>query len=245
MKFWVLFFALLHGSFLSAQVSGTSLAEKKNQKNSLSIGIYGSTYGSGIKVEYTKQNGSQDFFTDISFGSIRSLKEFKIKSAYSDQNGKDFIWDKRNYLYSLTPVFGFSKELLQRSGYNKIGLRAGAAGGPILGLLKPYYVEIAVPVPPQGAIIDPRPYDATKYTYADIVGEADFFLGMDEIKIVPGIRASSHFIVDFAGAKNAVRAAEVGVFADYFFKAPAILDTGKNNHLFIGASLAVLFGSKW
>ena len=90
------------------------------------------------------------------------------------------------------------------------------------------------------------PDEPTKTDITRIIGGVQNVTDIhNELSIAPGIRAEGNFQVDFAGVRSSVRAAEVGFFADYFFKTPRIMDTGKNANLFIGGTIAFIFGGKW
>ena len=122
----------------------------------------------------------------------------KINSAYSDQGGRDYIYDKLNYCYVFAPTFGVSRKLISRSLFNRVGLRGTVSGGPLLALLKPYYVEVAVPFNGNQAYVETEKYDHTKYNYSNIYGAADYFLGMNEISVVPGARMKVATMVDLS-----------------------------------------------
>ncbi len=126
-----------------------------------------------------------------------------------------------------------------------MSMRTHLSAGPLLGFLKPYFVEIAVPVSPTQAAIEIHPYDATQYSWGQIIGEADFFYQMNRVSLIPGLRLNAAGQLDFSGSKSYIRAVEFATFADVFIKQPQLLDQGKNKTIFIGASVALLIGNKF
>jgi hypothetical protein len=77
------------------------------------------------------------------------------------------------------------------------------------------------------------------------VGEADFFLGMNEIRIVPGMRANLTGLLDFSASPEYIRGVEIGLYADYFFTELAVFDQRQNPSFRIGGSIALLVGNAW
>lgn len=227
-----------------------SQAQKKQEpnRNALSFGILAHTNGFGVEVQqWLMPEDKLDFVIGLSFSSFRNPKELKIESAYRDQGGKDYIFDKKNFAYLLAPTFGVSKVLMPQNEFNRIGLRASVNLGPTLALMKPYYIEVAVPIPnnPTQAYVEVDKYDAAQYNYSNIVGEADFFLGLNEITAVPGLRAKVSTTVDFSASQDYIRGLEVSFLTDIFFRKLEILDNTPNQNIYLGGSVSFLIGNAW
>ena len=58
-------------------------------------------------------------------------------------------------------------------------------------LLLHHYIEIAVPISATQAFIKVDTYGPQRYTYLDIVGEADLYLGFDKLRATPGVVGQS------------------------------------------------------
>ena len=217
-----------------------------SQANYLLAGVYIRTSGWGVGAQYFKNLGGKwDLAMGLSAASYKHPKEQKIQSIYKDQKGKDFIYDKKNYMYCLSLTAGLSRILLPPSDHNRISIRATAALGPTLALLKPYYVEVAVPINPTQAIVNEVPYDASQYSYFDIVGQGGYFLGMSEVKAVFGVGWKIGGIVDFSRSTSYIRGVELLFFGDVFIKRPEVMDQTKNKLLFIGGSMGFVIGNGW
>lgn len=209
------------------------------------VGVFAHSYGFGFDVQSRILGTRGDIVLGASIASLKHPLELKITSAYSGQGGKDYIYDKINYAYTIAPTGGFSKILMPKTGFNKISINATVSGGPLLTLLKPYYVDVAVPIGGNQAKIEPAKYDPLKYNFTNIVGEADFFLGTSEIKVVPGMRGKIASLVDFSGSIDYIRGVELGVYADYYPKAPALMGITANRQWFVGGSVELLIGNTW
>lgn len=218
----------------------------KEPTRGLAVGVMAHTHGFGFDIQYLllrDNNKSIVFSTAIS--SVKHPQELKIESAYSDQGGKRYIWDKKNYGYVLAPTVGIAKDWIPNNGFSRIAVRTNFSAGPALALLKPYYLEVAVPINGNQAIVEIDKYDATKYNYSNIVGEADYFLGLNEISVQPGIQAKISTLVDFAGHKDVIRGFEFAVFANYFAQPLDLLDLQDDRQFWLGGSIQFLIGNKW
>lgn len=236
---YCLLLALPFGLF--AQQKG----EDEPNTRSLAFGLYAHTYGFGLDIQHLRFREGNDLFFSLSFASLKNLKEQKIESLYVDQGGKDYYFGKKNYGYTLTPLIGLSRQLIQKSDFNRVSLRINAAVGPSLAIQKPYYLEVAVPFNQTQAIVEVVKYDPTQHNYGNIVGEADYFLGLNELSISPGIRGKLSGNLDFSRSDDYIRGIEFGVNADYYFTSPQLMATVENKNLYIGGMIGILFGNAW
>lgn len=211
----------------------------------LTVNLFGHTYGYGVGVDWFRTAGNKDFFVSVDIASYRSKREQKVESAYADQNGKDYIFDKKNYFYVISPKVGLSKQFASASHFNRIGVRGFVMVGPSIGILKPYYVEIAVPIGGNLAKVDPQPFDAANHTYFDIVGEADYFFGMDELSVVGGVSMVAGATIDFSSSTEYIRGLKISANVDLFSSTPEILDTFNNKQIFVGGTVGLVFGNAW
>lgn len=214
--------------------------------HALLFGAYAHSYGFGIEVQslQLRESGSALFFS-LGIASLKNPKELNVESAYVDQGGKNYIYDKLNYAYTLTPSIGLSREWIPAGNFSKVSLRTTLSVGPNLAILKPYYIEVAIPVSQNQAIVEVHKYDPAEHNYGNIVGEADYFLGMDELKIRPGVRARFHTLLDFSPAAEYIRGVEVSAYADLFPKAPEIMGSMDNRRVFVGGTVGFFLGNTW
>lgn len=214
-------------------------------ESGVAFGVYGHSFGLGFNVEYWKAGQKNDVIFSLAMSSFRNRKEQKIESFYVDQGGKDYVFDKKNYFYTLTPSIGLSREIIPKSPHNRISLRVGGMAGFNLGLLKPYYVEVAVPISPTQAVVEEAAYDGSLYSYTDIVGEADYFLGLGELKVSPGLHLETNSLLDFSRGQDYIRGIEFAVFADLYPSKVELMDLNQNKQAFLGVRLGLLIGNTW
>jgi hypothetical protein len=211
----------------------------------LAFGGFVHSFGFGFDVRYIVPRTDKDFFFSLSMSSYKNPKELKIKSAYSDQGGKNYVFDKQNFCYVIAPTVGISRRLIARNLFNRVGISATISAGPLLALLKPYYVEVAVPFNGNQALVEAHPYDPLLYNYSNIYGSADYFLGMNAMKLTPGARAKLGTQVDLSAGTAYIRAVELSLFADIYSKKLPLLGESPNKQLFVGGSVEILVGNIW
>ncbi len=222
------------------------LQDEEDPTHGLALGLLAHSFGFGIDVQYSLiRTNNSSFVFSTSFISYKDPKELKIQSAYADQGGKRYIYDKKNYVYLLTSTLGYSKIWIPKSGFSKVGLSTIFSAGPALAFLKPYYLEVAIPFSGNQAFVEVDKYDASLYNYSNIVGAADYFLGLNEIQVQPGFRGRVSTLIDFAGTRNLIRGIEFSVFGDIFAKPLEIFDLNDNRTLWVGGAIEFLIGNAW
>lgn len=221
------------------------LKPPKEPTAGLAFGILAHSFGFGFDVQYQVIRNDWDYNLSVSLASYKHPQEAKVNSAYANTGGKDYVYDKLNYGYVLAPTLGVSRSLIRRGIFNRVGLRGGFAAGPLLALLKPYYLQVAVPVSGSQAVLETDKYDPALYNYSNIYGVADYFLGLDEIKAMPGARVKATTLVDLASSTAFIRGVELAFFADIFAKRLPLLGYSPNKQVFVGGSVEILIGNTW
>jgi hypothetical protein len=211
----------------------------------LAMGVFAHSFGYGFDVRFILPRPSTDMFIGLSLSSYKNPKELKIESAYKDQGGKDYVYDKLNYCYVIAPTFGINRKLIARNLFNRVGISGTISGGPLIALLKPYYVEVAVPFNGNQAMVEPHRYDPTQYNFSNIYGVADYFLGMNEISAIPGARAKVGTFVDFSAGTAYIRGVELSLFGDIYAKKLPLFGATPNRQFFLGGSVEILVGNTW
>lgn len=219
--------------------------DKKDFESGLGFGVFGHSYGLGFNVEYWKAGNENDMIFSLAMSSYRTKQEQKVESFYKDQGGKDYVFDKKNYFYTITPSIGISREVIRKSPHNRVSLRVGGNAGFNLGILKPYYIEVAVPISPTQARVQETKYDGSQHSYIDIVGEADYFLGFNELSVVPGLHLEANSMLDFSRGRDYIRGIELAVFTDLFTQKVELMDLNENKQVFLGVKLGLLIGNTW
>lgn len=164
-------------------------------------------------------------------------------------NGSRFVYGKRNYLVAVRPQYGREINLFRRSSEEGVRINGILAGGPTLGLVKPYYIQYNY----GRNQIRNEPYDPSKHVRSDqIIGSGGFLEGLQQTTITPGfhLKAAANFELDAFRSNNV--GIEVGFLLEAYSKKVLILSDSRsdevseslNRNFFTSAYLTLFFGNK-
>lgn len=153
---------------------------------------------------------------EIDLVKLRHPKEI-IQSNDLYNNTRGFVLGRINSFYTLRAGYVRKKILFDKTDRGSVSISWINSGGLSLGLLKPIYLQVVVATGEngQGGI------RTIRYTGEvpplDIYGEANFFMGLDEIKLRPGIYYKTGFEFDYQLLDEKITSLEAGMIYDYFF----------------------------
>lgn len=231
-----------------AQVADPEYAERFSPKaRALGIGAAINTNGLAFHVRYFKRlgNSANELVFDGWLSSLRDSREVRVESAFQSQGGKSFVWDKRNYAYTMGFTTGFQRIIAPLNSYNRFSLRVGLEGGLVLGFLKPYYIEYYQTNSSARNPLVVEQFDIRKHDQRFIVGEADYFTGFSETTVTPGLRLGAFTTANLAGSSFYIRALHVGIRADFYTRRMEIRDSSPDRWVFVGAHAGILIGNAW
>jgi len=218
----------------------------------ISFGLRAATNGWSIfadKGYVMSEEKNSDLFYNIrlfqvEFGEAKHPKEIKrtnnIYSSSNDQS-KPFIYGKENNFYALKLGYGFRRMIAGKPEPGTVSIHWVYLGGLSIGLLKPYYINVA------GSPQAIKYSDSTKGMFLDkpnIIGSAGFTTGIGEIKIVPGLHAKTALHFDFANRKNMVLAVETGVNAEVYAKKLEIMANQTASNFLVNFYGSIQFGKR-
>jgi hypothetical protein len=248
LQIWLLALGLMVGMGLPlrGQTGPEVPDEVKPRQLAIGLGVGIHRFGLGFEAQLTHRYHDRWMrHYGLSLASYKDPHETRIESFYKDQGGKDFIFDKSNYCYVMGFVAGIERELLPRTEHSRLSFNVGAAAGPNFAFLKPYFVEIAVPITPTQAVVEVQRYDSRQLDFTDIVGEADYFTGFGEMQVQVGGKVRVFGTLNLAGSSLYVRAIQFGFQADAFFNRLPIMDQTRNRAVFWGGWVSFLLGNAW
>lgn len=193
------------------------------------------------------------------FTEIRHWKERKQSAELSFfgsflDSPKNFFYGKQNHFFTLRAGYGFKKNIADKAEKNGVRFAITYLGGFTLGLLKPYYLDLAYPVQDNDpnyetyVIVSQRYSEKNKDVFLDwyrIAGASGFKYGLKEIEPVPGIYGKFGFNFDWAGKEEFVKALEAGIQTDIYYKKVPIMVSDGNRFYFIAAYISFQFGKRW
>ncbi|MBA2423229.1 MAG: hypothetical protein H0V61_08395 [Chitinophagales bacterium] len=222
----------------------------------LSGGISVHTSGWGVFMDLGKREElKKKTVYQFEFTQIHSSKEVKQTidfgfSFFGINSPKPFIYGKQNNFYLLNAAVGRQLMLSERAERSGVEVGVKLLGGLSLGLLKPYYLDLLYPVDntQQYRILSEKYSEENAATFLDwfsIYGGSGFVYGLDEIKFIPGIHLKAGLNFDWATYDDFLKALEVGVIFDAYYKKVPIMIIDKNQQFFPNLYVSLQFGKKW
>lgn len=197
----------------------------------------------GRYLKYKDGYTTQGFEFDLV--KLRHPKEV-ISSEDIFNSYRGYVRGRTNSLYTMRMGYVQERILFDKTDQGSISIAWVYSGGLSLGLLKPIYLvvdEISSEGTPTTEIIR---YTGETNPFA-IRGEANFFTGINETALRPGIYAKTGFSFDFQLLDDQITTLETGVAYDYFFtEVPIFYEANEDINWsgFFQLYLAVNFGYK-
>jgi len=192
-------------------------------------------------------------FYHLDLGLVKHPKEYRQSVNYQGGNfllksSSAFAYGKQNSLLVFRAGIGEKRYFSEKARRKGVAVGLTYQGGIILGLLKPYYLNLNKTGPNgEGVIVAERYSEENHDEFLDInriYGAASFFKGFDEIKIRPGIqgKVAAHF--GLGAYEQFVRALEVGIMFDLFFQRVPVMIIEDNQPLFLNVFITLQLGKR-
>ena len=187
-------------------------------------------------------------YLSVELVNVRHPKE--IQSSISSF-GSRFVDGKENYLFVVRPQYGREVKLFQRDADDGISVSGILAGGPSLGIIKPYYLEVSfgnttrqVPASQVNGFTTP--------TGESVTGKGNFFQGIDESKLTVGLNVKAALSFELSAFRTNTTGLEIGFLAEAFPNKIVIIPnttpggnrTDGNRSFFTSGYITLFFGSK-
>lgn len=251
----LLFFMLASLSFhtIEAQRRNTStkatqtreVVDEENYHSILSFGLTTNT-NSGLlgglmaRKEIVIENNAlhrQFHYFNLEIVNVNHPKENTISFL---GNGSSYVDGKRNYLFAIRPQYGREINLFHKSSDGGVNINGIIAGGPTIGVVKPYYVQV---IYGRGNIRD-EAYDPTKHNSSNIYGSGGFFEGLGNANLVPGINLKAALNFELDAFRQSNISLEIGFLAEAYTKKVNIMAMADNRSVFTSGYLTIFFGGK-
>jgi len=230
-----------------------------NREFTVDLKLHTNGFALGVNIARLKTYYLTRFF-NIEFGEIKHPKEFRQSFDFQTQSPKvsrAFVFGKQNNLLVLRGGLGEKRYFSEKARRKGLAVGISYEGGPSLGLLKPYYLELLRPVDNDSgefAIRSESYSDENAATFLEInriYGSSGFSKGLSEISIVPGLHGKAAVHFDWGAFDEFVKAMEAGVMVDVFFREVPIMvesplvDDAENKPFFINLYLNLQLGKRW
>ncbi len=190
----------------------------------------------------------------VNFFYYRDFRQQKSKTIYNQAfNALPFFYGKQHNFFSFNVLYGQRKVIGEKA--DKKGVRVSIAylGGVSLGLLKPYGLLINKNkdlFDPQTEIIyyseeNHDTFLGLDASNGDIYGAGGIRYGFNKIKPIPSLHGKFGFTFDWATREVMVKAVEVGIQLDVFYKKLPILVNQTNKPYIFSIYLGLNLGGRW
>ena len=172
---------------------------------------------------------------------MKHPKEVKTTIAYNYTTHR-YVFGKENLFWELKGMAGWQKELYRKIDRTGISVRMYYAGGFSIGFLKPIYYKYFT-TSPIGEVTNEEylKFDPGIHQQ-NIGGRGPFFMGFDEIGIVPGLSAKAGFSFEYSQKDAIIHALDAGISLTVYPKKIEIMAIEQNNFLFFNLVVGYRFG---
>ncbi|MCP9766779.1 hypothetical protein EGI22_02590 [Lacihabitans sp. LS3-19] len=188
-----------------------------------------------------RKNNPVNRYISVEAINLKNPREQNILSAY----GSKFVYGKTNYFFSIRPQYGREYYFFQKDDENSIGFSVIVAGGPSIGLSKPYYIKYTNSKGDSPQTVQYNPDIQTNASY--IIGAGNILQNLfTGLKFNPGLHAKIAANIDISTFNNNVTGVEIGTLFEAFAKKPEILAPkfSDNPQTFATLYLTLYFGNK-
>ncbi|NOY37836.1 MAG: hypothetical protein GXO83_09695 [Chlorobi bacterium] len=168
-------------------------------------------------------------------------KEIRLNNPYFP-NSRSFVYGKLNLFFNLRGGYGFQREVFKKLDKGGVAVRYFYTFGPSIGIYKPVYYEVLVPVSLYEYQLVTEKFNPALHKSDDIYGRASFLKGWNELKIVPGIFGKFGINFEFSKFDPLVQALEAGIVIDVYPKKIPIMASNDNRNYFISLYACYRFG---
>ncbi len=202
---------------------------------------FGYTLGKIEKYYLTKY-----LYVDV--GHLKDNREYKVNQSYST-NGflGNYIYGKQNDLWNLRVGRGLTRYFSEKSRKKGVAIGIRMEAGLLLGILKPYYLQIKDRIDNFYTIDDVRYSKDNEETFLDkdrIVGYSGFSKGLSQLSLLPGGFGKISLSFDPGAFEKTVRSINMGISLDLYSKKVPILVSQQNRFLFANLFLNLQFGKR-
>jgi hypothetical protein len=211
-------------------------------RNESSFAVSLHSNGFGMNYRYGKwKDAFNQLIYDVDFSYVKHPKEVKTIIAYNYITRR-YVYGKENLFWELKGYIGWQKELYRKYDRSGISVRLFYSGGGTLGFLKPIYYDV-ISFSGSGEITSS---EAQKFNpsihQSNINGRSSFFMGFDELKVLPGLTAKTGLSFEYSERDEIIHALEAGVNITAYPKRIPIMATEDNSFFFLTLTVGYRFG---
>ncbi len=236
----ILLVLISSGSLLAQGEIDEQMRVMLRDESSYAIFLNSNGFGANYRRGYWRDAKNQ-FIIDGDFSYVKHPKEYKTSISYN-YNTHRYVFGKENLFWEIKGNAGWQKELYRKIDRTGISVRLFYAGGLSLGFLKPVYYKVLT-ISPVGELLDEEYLKFSPSLHkSNIGGRGPFFMGFNELKVVPGLTGKAGFSFEYSRKDAIIHALEASVSLTAYPRDINIMATEKNNFVFVNLMVGYRFG---
>jgi len=214
------------------------------------IDIFLHTGGLGLGMKFgTIETYYRTSFYHIDISGMRHPKEVRQSNRVSlfSVLSRPYVYGKQNSFYTARAGLGVKRFYSEKARRRGIVVGVNYQYGFSLGVLKPYYLELRSSDGVFGQAKSTRFSEDNKDDFLNrnlIDGYSGFFKGITELKFAPGIHVKGGIHFAWGAFEEYIRALELGIMVDLFFRDIPIMIIEDNRPYFINLYLTLQLGKR-
>lgn len=252
---YLLFVALLFWGLTTFAQSNIRSTKTKGliytQEKAFNISLNSSGLAFGYSKGIIKSYQTTPFW-QFELGRLKHSKEYKqISEIAGIRNARPYAYGKKNTFLVARLMRGKKRYLTEKAKTKGVAVGWQYLGGISIGLLKPYYLNLARsadPSNPQDFTIVAEKYsDENRNTFLDsrsIAGAASFWKGIGETKALPGLHGRLGILLDWGAFDETSKSVDAGIMIDVYPKAAPIMIDAKNYPFFLNLYINFQLGKR-
>lgn len=173
----------------------------------------------------------------------------KRQKPVASGNGREFLYGFNGHFHAVRASFGLKRTVFDKANRNGVRLSFVGFAGFSLGLLKPYYLDLLQPTSDGQIVIKPERYSEANrdrfLSLDSIAGASPTRYGLNQMQVIPGIHGKIALDFDWGTRDAFVKALEMGVMLDLYYKNVPIMVNKSNRFYQLGLYLAFHIGKRW
>lgn len=208
------------------------------------------TGGLGLGMKFgTIETYYRTSFYSLDFTSMRHPKEVRQSNRVSlfSVLSRPYVYGKQNTFLTARASLGVKRYYSEKARRKGIVVGVNYQYGFSLGMLKPYYLELRSSDGVFGQAKSTRFSEEIRDDFLNrnlIDGYSGFFKGITEMRFAPGVHLKGGIHFAWGAFEEYVRAIELGIMVDLFFRDIPIMIIEDNKPYFINLYLTLQLGRR-
>lgn len=219
-----------------------------NKETAIDLSLHTAGMGFGMKFG-TIETYYRTTFYHLELGNMRHSKEVRQSNRVSlfSVLSRPYVYGKQNSFYTARAGLGVKRYFSEKARRKGIVVGMNYQYGFSLGILKPYYLELRSGDGIFGQAKSTRFSEDNRNDFLNrnlIDGYSGFFKGITDLKLAPGVHLKGGVHFAWGAFEQYVRALELGIMIDLFFRDIPIMIIEDNKPYFINLYLTLQLGRR-